>query len=122
MIDNELFEVEIPHDGMSEWIDIGERDWAIDQPGIGRGKLITFSVRGDGVQFGATPGWYFDIHDANNPSDYTSGYVESVGIGSIAMKSRGIKFTLPTNVMRYIRFAPRGDFTGGTFTVYAVLE
>ncbi len=107
----------------SDWLDLSGFDWG-EAPGVGRGKLITFMVIGHGIEFSASPGGaYLDVEGAMDPADYVSGYDVSIGIGEMAINDKGIKFTVPSNVSRYIRFHMHGgNVTTGAYTVYAILE
>ena len=123
MIDQEVLFEKVPYDQHIDWLDLAQYGWEPSQPGIGRGKLITFLIQSDDLEFDpATPGWYVNVHGEMVPGEYVSGHELSVGIGEQALWARGIKFALPSNVDRYIRFTLLGAYLSGTYTVYAVLE
>ena len=123
MIDQEVLFERTPYDQNTDWFDLAEYGWEPGTPGVGRGKLITFIFQSDDLEPDlATPGYYINVLGENNPGDYVSGHEISVGIGEQAAREKGIKFTLPSNVTRYIRFRLQGAFLSGTYTVYAVLE
>ena len=121
MIDQEILFEDIPFDQETEVLDLSGYSWEPGTPGVGRGKLITFVTQGENLVFGSTVGWYLEVLDSPDGVTFT-GHAVSIGIGLEAMLSKGIKFTLPSNVSRYIKMRLVGDITAGTYTVYAIME
>ena len=123
MIDQEVLFEKVPYDQHTDWLDLAGYGWEPNQPGVGRGKLITFIIRSDDLEYDpATPGYYLAVLGEMTPGEYVGGHDLSVGIGEQALWARGIKFTLPSNVSRYVRFALHGAYLSGTYTIFAVLE
>jgi len=121
MLDQEVLFEDIPYDQETPVLDLAGYDWVVGSPGVGRGKLITMLVQGAGLEFGPTVGWYLEIQDSPDGATF-SGHTVSIGIGTNAITAKGIKFTLPSNVSRYIKARLVGDITGGAYTLFAVLE
>jgi hypothetical protein len=123
MIDDELFFQDIPYDQKTAWLDLGRVSRTFDEPGIGAGQLIICQVTARDLQYDAAQGGYVYVEGENVPGSWTTGYDVSVGIGLSALTQGGIKFALPSNVSRYVRFSlGLANPTAGVYTVKFILE
>jgi hypothetical protein len=123
MIDNELFFQDIPYDQKTEWVDLGAVRRRLDQPGIGSGQLLISHITARGLEYDEAQGAYLYVEGENVPGAWTSGFDLSVGIGLTALLHGGIKFALPSNVSRYVRFnLGLANPTAGVYTIKFILE
>jgi len=119
MIDNELLFQDIPYDQVTPAIDLAQEGYQIQPVGPGRGKLITFIITGLGLTFTGTE-IYLIAEDSLDGINW--GNMLRIGVGVQALANRGIKFALPSNASRFIRFSLSNAFTAGTYTIKAVLD
>ena len=120
MVDNELIVQDVPYDQISDPLDVAEYLQPYQDITFYNSNLIEFVFTAQGLVLDGTAGWYLIVEEASALVNPSWDELMRVGIGAHAMLVKGMKFALPSNSNRVIRFRLEGSFTGGTFTVKAV--
>ena len=118
MVDNNLLFEDIPYDQPTPVFDVSGYTKIIPAAQYARGNCISFTLTAQ-LEWSGDPhtGTYLDVMtEAGN-------WLEcSFGIGSKAIVGKGIHFTLPSNVDRFLYFQLRGnELVGGTYTIWSNL-